>query len=45
MMRSRKRLDDFARFHDGTDEDAIDRTAVVFADDHVLSHVDRRRVR
>src|ERR1019366_6108022 len=34
-----QRLDDFARLHDGGDVDAIDRAAIVFADDHVLRHV------
>src|SRR5664280_784192 len=34
-----QRLDDLARLHDGGDVDAIDRTAIVFADDHVLRHV------
>ena len=34
-----QRLDDLARLHDGSDVDAIDRSAIVFADDHVLRHV------
>src|ERR1019366_2379448 len=34
-----QRLDDLARLHDGGDVDAIDRAAIVFADDHVLRHV------
>ena len=34
-----QRLDDLARLHDGSHVDAIDRSAVVFADDHVLRHV------
>ncbi len=36
-----QRLDDLARLHDGGDVDAIDRSAIVFADDHVLRHVDQ----
>src|ERR1022692_409888 len=34
-----QRLDDLHRLHDGGDVDAIDRAAIVFADDHVLRHV------
>src|SRR5205807_857052 len=35
------RLDDLARFHDRPDVNAVDRAAVVFADDHVLRYVDQ----
>ena len=38
-MRSRRRLDDFARFDDRLDVDAFAGAAIVFGDDHVLRHV------
>src|SRR5580692_2744877 len=34
-----QRLDDFAGFDDGLDEDALAGSAIVFADDYVLRHV------
>src|SRR6202007_2096094 len=36
-----QRLDDLAGFHDTGDIDAVHGAAVVFADDHVLGHVDQ----
>ena len=36
-----QRFDDFARFDDRFDHDAFRRAAIVFADDHVLRHVDQ----
>ena len=36
-----QRLDDLAGFHDTGDVDAVHGAAVVFADDHVLRHVDQ----
>ncbi len=36
-----QRLDDVAGFHDGTYVDAVERAAIVLADDHVLRHVDQ----
>ena len=40
-MRSRRGFDDFARFDDRLDHDAFGGAAIVFADDHVLRHVDQ----
>src|SRR6185312_14426615 len=34
-----QRFDNLARFHDARDENSVHRTAVVFADDHILRHV------
>ena len=36
-----QRLDDLARLHDGSHVDAVDRAAIVFADDHVLGNVNQ----
>src|SRR5581483_3280819 len=35
------RLDDLARFHNGTDVDAVERSAILLGDDHVLRHVNQ----
>src|SRR6202140_6012761 len=34
-----QRFDNLARFDDAGDENSVDRAAIVFADDHVLRHV------
>jgi len=36
-----QRLDDVAGFYDGSHVDAVERAAIVLADDHVLRHVDQ----
>src|ERR1051326_2742079 len=35
-----QRLEDVAAFHDGGDDDAVERLAILFGDDDVLRHVD-----
>ncbi len=34
-----ERFHNFARFHDGLDEDSVERAAIEFGDDHVLRHI------